>query len=87
MTPMSHPGLFSASTSRTGPGGASGVPSPCVSVCRMNAATGLCEGCFRTIDEIAGWSSFDDATRRSVLSAVALRRAPAAAGPEPGRRE
>ena len=32
------------------------VPSPCISVCRMDAATGLCEGCFRTLDEIAGWS-------------------------------
>jgi predicted Fe-S protein YdhL (DUF1289 family) len=29
--------------------------SPCISVCRMSEQTGLCEGCFRTLDEITGW--------------------------------
>jgi predicted Fe-S protein YdhL (DUF1289 family) len=33
----------------------SGPPSPCVSICRMNEATNLCAGCFRTIDEIRDW--------------------------------
>ncbi|BCF95612.1 hypothetical protein PPGU19_001810 [Paraburkholderia sp. PGU19] len=42
------------------------VPSPCINVCRMNRSTGLCEGCLRTIDEIANWSSFDDAAKRAV---------------------
>ena len=32
------------------------VPSPCVSVCRMSADGSLCEGCFRSIAEIRGWS-------------------------------
>ncbi len=31
---------------------ASGPPSPCIAVCRLDEATGFCEGCFRTIDEI-----------------------------------
>ena len=34
------------------------VPSPCISVCRMDAVTGWCEGCFRTLDEIAGWGMY-----------------------------
>jgi predicted Fe-S protein YdhL (DUF1289 family) len=51
------------------------VPSPCVSVCRMDASTGWCEGCLRTIDEIAGWSRMGDDERRRVWSAIALRRA------------
>jgi uncharacterized protein len=76
---MSRRGLFTASASRVGPGAPAGVASPCVSVCRMNAETGLCEGCLRTIDEIAGWSSFDDATRQSVLRAIETRRAHASA--------
>ena len=50
-----------------------GVPSPCVSVCRMDPASGFCEGCLRTIEEIAGWSDMDDATKRSVWRAVELR--------------
>jgi len=54
------------------------VPSPCVSVCRMDARTGLCEGCYRTIDEIARWSALSDAERRAVWRAIAARRA---AGP------
>jgi len=51
------------------------VTSPCADVCRMNPASGLCDGCLRTIDEIAGWSQADDATRRAVLQRVAERRA------------
>ena len=39
---------------------AADVPSPCISICRMNARTELCEGCFRTRDEIAAWSRMDD---------------------------
>lgn len=51
------------------------VPSPCVDVCRMNAASGLCEGCWRTIDEIASWSKLDDEGKRAVWRLIALRRA------------
>jgi predicted Fe-S protein YdhL (DUF1289 family) len=50
------------------------VPSPCVSVCRMNSApTALCEGCFRTLDEIAAWSRMDDAGKREVWARIAQR--------------
>ncbi|PXW29438.1 DUF1289 domain-containing protein [Paraburkholderia caballeronis] len=48
-------------------------PSPCINVCRMNDATGWCDGCLRTIDEIAGWSSFDDETKRAVWQAIETR--------------
>jgi predicted Fe-S protein YdhL (DUF1289 family) len=51
------------------------VPSPCVNVCRMNAATGLCEGCLRSISEIAAWSQMDDQDKRAVWQHIALRRA------------
>jgi predicted Fe-S protein YdhL (DUF1289 family) len=50
------------------------VPSPCISVCTMNAATGLCDGCLRTLDEIACWSLFDPAEKRTVLARIADRR-------------
>jgi acyl dehydratase len=39
----------------------------------MNPRTELCDGCFRTIDEIAGWSSFDDTQKRVVLDLAAKR--------------
>ncbi len=54
------------------------VPSPCINVCRMSEATGLCEGCFRTLDEIAAWSRFDDAEKRAVWRQLPQRRAAAA---------
>lgn len=51
------------------------IPSPCINVCRMDAATGWCEGCRRSLDEIAGWSRASDDDKRRILAAVAERRA------------
>ncbi len=51
------------------------VTSPCISVCRMNEASGWCEGCLRTIDEIAVWSLLDDAEKRGVWVELRARRA------------
>ena len=42
------------------------VPSPCINVCVMNAQTGWCEGCLRTIDEIARWSDATEQDKRAV---------------------
>lgn len=50
------------------------VASPCVNICRMHAATGWCEGCARSIAEIAAWSKLDDAGKRSVLDLLPARR-------------
>ncbi|MCU0804565.1 MAG: DUF1289 domain-containing protein [Burkholderiales bacterium] len=50
------------------------VKSPCVNVCRMNPRTGYCEGCSRTIDEIAGWSQFSAEEKRAVIARLAARR-------------
>lgn len=40
----------------------------------MDARTGWCEGCRRTIGEIAGWSTMSDNEKRAVQAALALRR-------------
>ncbi len=53
------------------------VPSPCIDVCRIDAATGVCVGCRRTLDEIAAWSRMDDAGKRAVW-ALLPGRVPAA---------
>jgi hypothetical protein len=52
----------------------SDVPSPCNSVCRMSPATGFCEGCFRSLDEIAAWSRMDDDEKRAVWRLLDERR-------------
>ena len=51
------------------------VPSPCINVCRMDAAGVLCEGCLRTLDEIAAWSQLSQAAKRAVWAQLELRRA------------
>ena len=59
------------------------VPSPCISVCRMDAATGLCEGCFRTLDEIADWSMASDDAKRALWQTLVRR----AGAPDLAQRE
>ena len=49
------------------------LPSPCVSVCRMDAASELCEGCLRTLDEIAAWGLMDDQGKRAVWIEIERR--------------
>lgn len=61
------------------------IASPCINFCRMNADTGLCEGCFRRLDEIAHWSAQDDDTRARILIAVARRRAVHGTQETPGK--
>ena len=55
--------------------GRPGVVRPCISVCRMSARTGYCEGCWRSLDEIAAWSVMDDAQKRRVWHALLAREA------------
>jgi predicted Fe-S protein YdhL (DUF1289 family) len=51
------------------------VASPCINVCRMDARSGLCLGCARSLDEIAGWAQASNAQRRAIAQQLPLRRA------------
>lgn len=50
------------------------VPSPCINVCRMNERSGLCEGCLRTLDEIAMWGQASNPQKLAILAQVVERR-------------
>jgi uncharacterized protein len=50
------------------------APSPCTKVCRIDERTQWCQGCWRSLDEIATWSTLDNAAKHTVLMAVAIRR-------------
>jgi uncharacterized protein len=50
------------------------VPSPCVDICQMHAASGWCSGCLRTIDEVAAWSRMADADKQAVWQQLPARR-------------
>ncbi len=49
------------------------VPSPCVSLCKMDEERVYCLGCQRTIEEIIQWSKADDAYKRGVWAAIRRR--------------
>ncbi len=57
------------------PGRPGPVRSPCVAVCRMDPASGWCEGCWRTIGEIASWGQLDDADKLAVWRRIEQRAA------------
>ena len=48
--------------------------SPCINICEIDIASGLCRGCARTTDEIVGWSDGTDAWRRAVMRELPGRR-------------
>ncbi len=52
------------------------VPSPCISVCRMNKPRTWCEGCYRSIDEIRQWSTASDADKKQIWRRIEARFAP-----------
>ena len=51
------------------------VPSPCISVCRVDADSGWCEGCLRTLDEIAAWGQLGNDGKRGVWQIIEQRAA------------
>lgn len=51
------------------------METPCISVCSLSPVTGLCEGCGRTRDEIAGWASLSPAQRRAIMALLPARMA------------
>jgi predicted Fe-S protein YdhL (DUF1289 family) len=49
----------------------------------MSATTGLCEGCLRTLDEIAAWSSLEEDEKRAVWQLLDARRELLSTEPRP----
>ena len=52
----------------------SSVSSPCINVCHMHAPTGWCEGCARSLPEIAAWAQGSDEFKRQVWRLLPARR-------------
>jgi predicted Fe-S protein YdhL (DUF1289 family) len=51
------------------------IATPCVQVCIVDGPSGLCLGCFRTLQEIGGWSRLTDAQRAVVMAELPAREA------------
>jgi predicted Fe-S protein YdhL (DUF1289 family) len=50
------------------------VPSPCNSVCRIDALTGWCLGCNRTLEEIADWPMLNWREKQDLLENLRARQ-------------
>ncbi len=50
--------------------------SPCVNVCRIDARSGLCEGCKRTVAEITRWPLASNAEQAAILAELPGRELP-----------
>jgi uncharacterized protein len=51
------------------------IATPCVKVCVVDGATGLCLGCYRYLSEIGGWSALTDARRAEIMAELPARQA------------
>jgi hypothetical protein len=49
------------------------ILSPCVRLCAIDHASGLCAGCGRTLQEIGNWLRYDDAKRRAIMASLPQR--------------
>ncbi len=49
------------------------IETPCVNICRIDRKHRWCEGCGRTVQEIARWGETDDADRRAVMAELPAR--------------
>ena len=56
------------------------MDSPCIKVCVIDADTGLCAGCLRSLSEIARWAAMTDIERQRIMGELPARR-DRAAGP------
>jgi len=51
------------------------VASPCVNTCALDAVTGWCLGCGRSISEITGWGTRPASERRAIRAELPARMA------------
>jgi hypothetical protein len=49
------------------------LKSPCAKVCVMDPESGLCRGCWRTLEEIAAWGSMSEEQRERIMSELPSR--------------
>ena len=50
------------------------IPSPCIAVCQIDDASGLCLGCRRSIDEIREWPILSAEEKRRILRSIEDRK-------------
>jgi uncharacterized protein len=51
------------------------IETPCIRVCRQDAAAGFCVGCGRKVMEVFRWTEFSDEERRAIVESLPDRLA------------
>jgi hypothetical protein len=51
------------------------IETPCVKICTLDARSGLCLGCGRTVDEITYWTTMSASERSLVMAELPSRLA------------
>jgi len=62
------------------------LKSPCVDACAINARTGWCAGCGRTVEEITSWRTMTPDRQRTVMADLPRRLRRLRARPSAGDR-
>lgn len=63
------------------------IDTPCEKICVLDAVSGICRGCGRSLQEIERWTAYSDSERARVMAELPGRlaaigaRTPAAARP------
>ena len=46
------------------------IKSPCINICELDPASGICVGCHRTVDEITNWQKFNELEKRKIFKLI-----------------
>lgn len=61
--------------------------SPCVKLCIIHQETQLCLGCFRSLNEISSWKSYNEEEKQSILGKLNERETLLNNRPRKGRKK
>jgi predicted Fe-S protein YdhL (DUF1289 family) len=50
------------------------IKTPCIKVCVVDGESGLCLGCFRRLNEVAGWARLSNQEREAIMAELPSRR-------------
>jgi uncharacterized protein len=50
------------------------IATPCIKVCVVDGESGLCLGCYRTLNEVAGWQKLGEDERATIMAELPQRR-------------
>lgn len=49
------------------------MESPCIDICQLDPADGLCIGCHRSIEEIMSWTRYTSLERQTIMALLPKR--------------